>query len=86
MRKALPTWGSKKIRWTLERERADEDWPARSTIDEILKRAGCVTPRGRRQRRQPSAPPVVEAAVPNDVWSMDYKGWFRTGDGTRCVR
>jgi hypothetical protein len=27
---------------------------------------------------------VVEAIAPNDVWSMDYKGWFRVGDGTRC--
>jgi hypothetical protein len=23
-------------------------------------------------------------AAPNELWSMDYKGWFRVGDGTRC--
>jgi len=84
VRKAHPTWGSKKILATLDRERPDEHWPARSTIDAILKRGGVVAPRGRRRRRQPSAPPVVEAAAPNDVWSIDYKGWFRVGDGTRC--
>ena len=84
VRKAHPTWGSKKILWTLERERPDGEWPARSTIDEILKRAGVVQQRARRARRQPSSPPKVEAAAPNDVWSMDYKGWFRVGDGTRC--
>ncbi len=84
VRKAHPTWGSKKILWTLDRERPDEAWPARSTVDEILKRAGVVEPRGRRRRRQPTSAPVVEAAAPNDVWSMDYKGWFRVGDGTRC--
>lgn len=84
VRKAHPTWGSKKILWTLDRERPGQDWPARSTVDEILKRAGVVEPRGRRRRRQPSSAPVVEAAAPNDVWSMDYKGWFRVGDGTRC--
>ncbi len=84
VRKVHPTWGSKKLLATLDRERPDEDWPVRSTIDAILKRAGVVTPRGRRRRRQPSAPPFVEAAAPNDVWSMDYKGWFRVGDGTRC--
>lgn len=84
VRKAHPTWGSKKILWTLDRERPDEDWPARSTVDEILRRAGVVEPRGRRPRRQPSSPPKVEAKAPNDVWSMDYKGWFRVGDGTRC--
>ncbi len=84
VRKSHPTWGSKKILATLDRERPDESWPARSTIDAILRRAGVVEPRGVRRRRQPSAPPVVEANAPNDVWSMDYKGWFRVGDGTRC--
>lgn len=24
------------------------------------------------------------AAAANDSWSADFKGWFRTGDGTRC--
>jgi hypothetical protein len=23
-------------------------------------------------------------ATANDVWSVDFKGWFRTGDGRRC--
>lgn len=82
IRKARPTWGSKKILAVLTRE---WHWvPARSTVDAILKRAGFVTPRGRRARRQPSAPPIVEAFAPNDVWSIDYKGWFKLGDGTRC--
>jgi transposase len=31
VRKAHPTWGSKKILWALSRERADRTWPARST-------------------------------------------------------
>jgi transposase InsO family protein len=84
VRKRQPTWGSKKILAVLEREWDAEDLPARSTVDAVLKRAGVVTPRRARARRQPSAPPVVEATGPNDVWSIDYKGWFRVGDGTRC--
>ena len=24
------------------------------------------------------------AAAANDVWCVDFKGWFRTGDGERC--
>ncbi len=84
VRKAHPTWGSKKILAVLMREMSDMILPARSTVDAILKRAGVVKPRRRRPRRQPSSPPVLEAAAPNDVWSMDYKGWFRVGDGTRC--
>jgi len=27
---------------------------------------------------------VVEADHANAVWSIDYKGWFKVGDGTRC--
>jgi len=84
VRKAHPTWGSKKILAVLDRQQVDQAWPVRSTVDAILKRAGVVEPRGRRVRRQPSAPPVVDAASPNEVWAMDYKGWFLVGDGTRC--
>lgn len=84
VRRKHPTWGSKKILTVLEREDCDARWPARSTIDEILKRAGVVEDRGSRRRRFPSVGPKVVANAPNDVWSADYKGWFRLGDGTRC--
>jgi len=84
VRKAHPTWGSKKILAVLEREGLGDELPARSTVDAILNRAGLVTPRKRRNRRRSGGPPVVEALQPNDVWSIDYKGWFRVGDGTRC--
>jgi transposase InsO family protein len=83
-RKAHPTWGSKKLLAILQHEWDPDELPARSTVDAILKRAGVVTARRRRPRRQPSAAPMVEALAPNDVWSIDYKGWFRVGDGTRC--
>lgn len=84
LRREHPTWGSKKLLALLERRAPQEPWPARSTIDAILKRAGLVTPRGKRRPRQPASKPRVEAHAPNDVWSIDYKGWFRVGDGTRC--
>jgi transposase InsO family protein len=85
VRKAHPTWGSKKILAVLERERVIDEVPARSTVDAILARAGVVRPRKRRNRLLPrSGPPTVEAVEPNDAWSIDFKGWFRVGDGTRC--
>lgn len=85
MRKAHSTWGSKKLLTVLERERPDLELPARSTVDAILKRAGLVAPRAKRSRRKGRpAPPIVPAHMPNDVWSIDYKGWFKVGDGTRC--
>jgi transposase InsO family protein len=84
VRKRHPTWGSKKILAVLERESSGVSLPVRSTIDEVLKRAGVVKPRKKRRRRQPSGQPSLDVQVPNDVWSIDYKGWFRVGDGTRC--
>jgi hypothetical protein len=32
----------------------------------------------------PLTQPLAAATHPNAVWSTDFKGWFRTGDGTRC--
>jgi transposase InsO family protein len=84
VRKTYPTWGSKKILAKFERSHPGAAWPARSTIDEILKRTGLVSPLERCTRRHPSAPPHVDAQLPNDVWSMDYKGWYRVSDRTRC--
>jgi transposase InsO family protein len=83
VRKAYPTWGSKKIVAVLRREWPEMTWPARSTVDMVLKRAGLVSPR-RCRRRAARSQPFVDALEPNDYWSIDYKGWFRVGDGTRC--
>lgn len=83
-RKAHPTWGSKKLMVVLAAQWPPDELPARSTVDAVLKRAGVVAPRRARVRRQPSTAPQVQALEPNDVWSIDYKGWFRVGDGTRC--
>ena len=27
---------------------------------------------------------ISGAITANDVWGIDFKGWFRTGDGARC--
>ena len=85
VRKAHPRWGSKKILVVLEREAPTLRLPARSTVEAIMNRAGVVRPRRRRGRPKVAKPaPAVDANAPNDVWSADYKGWFRLGDKTRC--
>jgi transposase InsO family protein len=42
----------------------------------------------RRHRRSsggfPPAPRSFVAIEPNDLWTVDFKGWWRTLDGTRC--
>ena len=78
-----PTWGPKKLVAWLGRGEPWMNWPASSTAGQILDRAGLV---GRRKRRRHTAPwsePFAAAERPNDVWSIDFKGWFRTEDGVR---
>ena len=82
-RQAVSNLGLKKILATLLRREPDGEWPARSTVDAILKRAGLVPPGKRRRMRHPSAPPHIDPRAPNDVRTLDYKGWLRVGDGTR---
>ena len=32
----------------------------------------------------PLSRPFAPVRAPNDLWCIDFKGWFRTGDGQRC--
>jgi len=59
-------------------------WPAESTIGEVLKRAGLTHPRKPRVRTPPYARPFASVAAANQTWCADFKGHFRTADGTRC--
>jgi len=83
-RRAHPTWGPKKLKVLLERRDPFRPWPAASTIGEILNRHGLTVPRKRRRRVPPQTEPFRDCDQPNRVWCADFKGWFRTGDGTRC--
>ncbi len=84
VRSDRPRWGPKKIgRWLTDRN-PDECWPAISTIGEILKREGLVRPRKHKRRTPPYTQPFNGCDRPNQTWSADYKGQFRTGDGKLC--
>ena len=83
VRRAHPRWGSKKIRAWLEEREPALVWPAASTIGHILERADLVVPRQRRRRTPAYGQPFAACEWPNDVWCIDFKGWFLTGDGTR---
>lgn len=84
LRRAHPAWGPRKLKARLEMDDPGVAWPAASTIGDILKREGLVSPRRFRRRAAPMTTPLAQAHAPNDVWCMDFKGWWRTGDGQRC--
>ena len=84
VRYAHPTWGPAKVRAWLERHDSEVVWPAASTIGVLFDRAGLTVHRKRRRRATPSSAPFMGCAGANDVWCVDFKGWFLTGDGRRC--
>jgi putative transposase len=86
LRHRHPRWGAKKLLAILTRREPTAAWPSRSTVCDLLTRAGVVQPRrrranGREPRRSASLAPLVHA---NGTWTTDFKGEFRTGDGIYC--
>jgi len=79
-----PTWGARKLRVELSRRFGRRGVPSVATISRWLKRWGLS--RGRRRRL--AGPQIRRRAVRvskgcHDVWTVDFKGWYRTGNGTR---
>jgi transposase InsO family protein len=77
-------WGPHKLRVKLLQQQPDIEWPAESTIGEVLKRAGLTHQRRPRIRTPPYGQPFAAVSGANQTWCADFKGWFLTGDGTRC--
>lgn len=84
LRRAHPRWGPKKLRAILMAREPRGAWPAASTMGDLLRREGLSQPRRRARYVVPLTQPLAAAQIPNDVWTADFKGWFRTADGTRC--
>lgn len=75
-----PTWGPRKLHQYLTNKGYTE-LPAVSTIADILKRNGCVSP----EESQKHSPwKRFEMDKPNKLWQMDYKGHFAMLDENRC--
>jgi putative transposase len=83
-REAHPAWGPKKVRHLLTPKFKDQT-PSLSTVVRVLKRFGLV----RRRRKTPQRSvveraPNVPVKAPNELWTVDFKGWWRTLDRRRC--
>jgi putative transposase len=84
VRQRHPTWGPKKLLWLVRKRAPEVPWPAPSTVGVWLTRRGLI--RGRRRRRPLTHPgrPGTIAREPNALWTVDFKGQFRTRDGRYC--
>ena len=84
MKHRHPDWGPVTIASKLFRQDPAFNWPASSTIGEILKRHGLVKAKKRRHKTPPHSAPLAHATEPHQVWSADFKGQFRLGNGQYC--
>jgi putative transposase len=84
LRYTHPSWGPKKLRAVLMRRAPETAWPAPSSMGDLLRRVGLVRARRRRRVPLPLSQPFAPVRAANDLWCIDFKGWFRTGDGQRC--
>ena len=85
LRRDRPHWGPRKLRAVLQSQQPEVGWPAASTMGDLLRRHGLSD---RRRRRAaivgPGPADFAPITAANDLWCIDFKGWFRTRDGHRC--
>ena len=84
LRHRHPHWGPRKLLQLAHRHDPAAPWPARPTLARYLRQAGLVAPRRRVRRPGPAGPPQAPMEAPNAVWTTDFKGQFRLGDGSLC--
>jgi len=77
-------WGARKIRDYMAEHSSFKMLPHARTIDRYLKSCGYVTPRKQSWQRAFCSEEIIEPKSPNDVWTVDHKGWWKTRDGKRC--
>jgi transposase InsO family protein len=82
LRRKHPHWGARKLRALMQMLGYDEDMlPAASTITAILRRHGMISEEESEKRERFER---FEHAHPNDLWQMDFKGYFPLENGKHC--
>jgi len=84
VRRRHPTWGAKKLLKIVGTRQPTWPLPARSTVCDLLERAGVVTTRRRRAVPPHPGRPLVAMTAPNGTWTADFKGEFKTRNGVYC--
>lgn len=85
LRRKHSHWGAKKIYAHLRQKHPRARLPKIRTITDWLRRLGLARRPRAWTRRGPQLPrpALTVPQAPNEVWTVDFKGWFRTRDGQR---
>lgn len=86
LRKEDPEWGAKKLHRILLTHKDQGQYtyvsvPCKNTITKILKRNGLISPS---RSKQSEGFERFEYDYPNELWQMDYKGYFRLLNNELC--
>jgi transposase InsO family protein len=84
IRRRHPDWGAGKLLKRLHKLDPKRALPADSTVGDLLRRENLIVPRRRRRRLEHPGRPTTRAMKPNDLWTADFKGQFKTRDGVYC--
>ena len=83
LKNAHRSWGPRKLRDIYQRLHGQV--PSESSFKRILERVGLVEKR--RVRRRSQAGRICsgrKAGAANEIWTVDFKGWWHRADGGRC--
>ena len=86
IRDAHKSWGAKKIEKILENDKTIKENPSESSIYRILKKADRIKEKRVRKTdaNKENLHKLIEPKEPNDVWTIDYKGWWLSSEIKRC--
>jgi len=83
LKQAHPHWGPRKLRWLYGRLHAPV--PSESSFKRVLARAGLTEARRLRPRQTSGRlQSGRRGQSANEVWTVDFKGWWHGGSGRRC--
>jgi len=83
-RRKHPHWGPRTLLVWLKKREPGRVFPAASTVGDLFSREHLTKPRPRRRKWNSPGRTHVAVSGPNDLWTIDFKGEFRTGDGKLC--
>lgn len=84
-RRRRPHWGPRKLLARHKRAFPHRARPSRSALAALLCRLGLSQPRRRRRAlRAAGRQRAVQVYQPNELWTIDFKGQFRTADHRWC--
>jgi putative transposase len=85
LRTLHPSWGARKLLEVYQRAYGVEGLPSESSVKRILERSGLVQHRRRRSSEQAGRIQTgVQVEAANDLWTVDFKGWWYARDRGRC--